>query len=90
MSITAKTKKTQCQRLFAYLRKNRRKGITSLEAAKELDMVCLHKRVAEIENLFPVEITHRAKDMNEPVIRITRTDELSATGSTVTRYKLAR
>jgi hypothetical protein len=89
MSITTKTKKTQCQRLLAYLRKNR-KGITSLEAAKELDMVCLHKRIAELEGAYPVEITHQAKDLCSPVIRITRTDELSATGSTVTRYKLAR
>ena len=82
-----KTKpKTQCQRLLAYLRKNR-KGITTMEAFRELGITCVHKRIAELEGAFDtfphppwVEFRHK----------ITRTRELTATGSTVTRYKLAR
>jgi len=86
MSITAKTKKTQCQRLLAYLRKNR-KGITTMEAFRELGITCVHKRIAELEGA--------AKQIKEyPFLvqahRITRTPERTATGSTVTRYKLAR
>ena len=48
MSITAKNKKTQCQRLLAYLRKNR-KGITTMEAFEHLRITCVHKRIAELE-----------------------------------------
>ena len=88
MSITANTKKTQCQRLLAYLRKNRSKGITSLEAAVNLGIVCLHKRIADLEADFCREWIDTRFQGNRATI--TRTKELSATGSTVTRYKLAR
>ena len=87
MSITAKTKKTQCQRLLAYLRKNKR-GITTMEAFRELGITCVHKRISDIEELFWRE--WMPEDSAAPLKRITRTPERTATGSTVTRYKLAR
>ena len=81
-----KTKpKTQCQRLLAYLRKNR-KGITTMEAFRELGITCVHKRIAELE------FTQIGVDEDKYPIcpTITRTKERTATGSTVTRYKLKR
>ena len=88
MSITAKTKKTQCQRLLAYLRRHK-KGITTMEAFEHLRITCVHKRIAELES-----VTHPPQ-FNGVVIPkrvywITRTPERTATGSIVTRYKLAR
>jgi len=74
MSITAKTKKTQKQILLAYLKRVKR-GITSLEAAIYLHMVCVHKRVAELIKA------------GWPIIKV---PELTANGKTITRYKLAR
>lgn len=79
-------KKTQRQRLLAYLRKNR-KGITTMEAFQHLGITCVHKRIAEIED--------EIEELTQPpwfVYRhtITRTPERTASGSIVTRYKLAR
>jgi len=87
-----KTKpKTQCQIVLADLKRNK-KGITSLEAAVRLGIVCLHKRIAEIDGLPEQWITHRkpTSSDNAKWIKIERTPERTATGSTVTRYKLAR
>jgi len=92
MSITAKTKKTQCQRLLAYLKKHRSKGITTMEAFRELGITCVHKRIAELEGIGTWE-PDPYNPSCESFIRqhtITRTPERTATGSTVTRYKLAR
>ena len=79
-------KTSQPRRVEAYLRKNRR-GITTMEAFRELGITCVHKRIAELEGM--------AKEIKEyPFLvqahPITRTPERTATGSTVTRYKLAR
>ena len=81
--------KTQNQRLLAYLRKHR-KGITTMEAFQNLGICRLSERIREIQGAYPVEITHKVKDQNDPVIRITKTRETTPTGATVTRYKLAR
>lgn len=87
------TKKTQCQRLLAYLRKNR-KGITTMEAFRELGITCVHKRIAELEGdtpNFPESIAAMLQKQGyQGFVSITRTRETTATGSTVTRYKLAR
>jgi hypothetical protein len=81
-------KQSQCQRLLAYLKKHR-KGITTMEAFRELGITCVHKRIAELEECgevhpdtcgFPRFFRHK----------ITRTKERTASGSIVTRYKLAR
>jgi len=82
------TKKTQCQRLLAYLRKNR-KGITTMEAFRELGITCVHKRIAELEDHGEHRLVNGRWDWI-PAHNITRTRETTATGSTVTRYKLAR
>ena len=75
--------KTQNQRLLAYLRKNR-KGITTMEAFEHLRITCLHKRISELENSWEFD----GKTFASP--NITRTKERTASGSIVTRYKLAR
>ena len=67
-------KKSQVQRLLAYLKKHR-KGITTMEAFENLRICCLHKRISDIEKLGH---------------NITRTREHTPGGATVTRYKLAR
>lgn len=72
-------KKTQNQRLLAYLRKHR-KGITQLEAFTELGICRLSERVREIEGTA----------CEVPQCCITRTRETAPNGATVTRYKLAR
>lgn len=84
-------KKSQCQRLLAYLKKNRR-GITTMEAFEHLRITCVHKRIADIE-----EIGDWEPDPHDPICasfiptyKITRTPERTASGSIVTRYKLAR
>jgi hypothetical protein len=81
-------KQSQCQRLLAYLRKHR-KGITTMEAFRELGITCVHKRIAELESELVAEkrgdFTHFVRPH-----RITRTREKTASGATVTRYKLAR
>ena len=84
--MTTKKPKSQRERLLAYLKKNRR-GITTMEAFEHLRITCVHKRIADIECM--------AKETNEyPFIvaayKITRTPERTASGSIVTRYKLAR
>lgn len=79
------TKKTQCQQLLAYIKKNR-KGITTMEAFEHLRITCLHKRIAELERTSDYNIN--SKSWSFPTI--TRTRETTATGSTVTRYRLAR
>jgi hypothetical protein len=81
------TKKTQRQRLLAYLRKNR-KGITTMEAFRELGITCLHKRIAELETIpYPYKL---GDEEIWVTAAITRTPERTASGSIVTRYKLAR
>jgi len=79
------TKKTQCQRLLAYLRKNR-KGITTMEAFENLRITCLHKRISELEE--SLHFNERTNTLFRVVI--TRSTERTESGSTVTRYKLAR
>jgi hypothetical protein len=79
-------KQSQCQRLLAYLKKNR-KGITTMEAFEHLRITCVHKRIAELED--------ETDTFNHPPFvrwrhAITRTREKTASGSIVTRYKLAR
>jgi len=83
MNIT--TKKTQCQRLLAYLRKNR-KGITTMEAFRELGITCVHKRISEIER-SPIGATDHCYPR---FINITRTPERTDSGARIIRYKLAR
>jgi hypothetical protein len=78
-------KQTQCQRLLAYLKKNR-KGITTMEAFEHLRITCLHKRIAEIEGMIIGSDDHGYAIS----VIITRTREKTASGSIVTRYKLAR
>lgn len=86
--MKTKTKQTQCQRLLAYLRKNR-KGITTMEAFRELGITCVHKRIAELEQEGTIcqGWTHATWI---PAYTITRHREKTASGATVTRYKLAR
>lgn len=86
MSITKK-KQSQCQRLLAYLRKNR-KGITTMEAFRELGITCVHKRIAELEEQFWIE--WMPEQSAAPVNRIIRTPERTAEGARIIRYKLAR
>ena len=76
-------KQSQCQRLLAYLRKNR-KGITTMEAFRELGITCVHKRISELGNSWEFD----GKTFVLP--NIIRTKERTASGSIVTRYKLAR
>jgi hypothetical protein len=75
--------KSQPQRLLAYLKKNR-KGITTMEAFEHLRITCVHKRISELENSWEFD----GKTFVLP--NITRTKERTASGSIVTRYKLAR
>lgn len=74
-------KQSQCQRLLAYLKRHK-KGITTMEAFRELGITCVHKRIAELE------LTREFMEFGG--LDITRTKERTATGSIVTRYKLAR
>ena len=78
-------KQSQCQRLLAYLKKNR-KGITTMEAFQHLGITCVHKRIAEIDGA--PEWNNKTQDVH--TISIIRTPERTASGSTVTRYKLSR
>ena len=78
-------KQSQCQRLLAYLKKNRR-GITTMEAFEHLRITCVHKRIAEIDGA--PEWNNKTQDVD--ILSITRTPERTASGSIVTRYKLAR
>jgi hypothetical protein len=73
-------KKTQNQRLLAYLRKHR-KGITQLEAFTALGICRLSERVRELEG-YAYEYF--------PQCHIARTRETAPSGATVTRYKLAK
>lgn len=82
------TKKTQCQQLLAYLKKNRKQGITTMEAFRELGITCVHKRISELQEALWREWDNSTRDGVSP--HITRTKERTATGSTVTRYKLPR
>ena len=86
LSKTMKTKpKTQCEELARYLNKHRSKGITTLEAAIELGICCLHKRMGELED--PASYYNYKRNL--PGLKIDRIDE-NSNGSTRTRYKLAR
>ena len=78
-------KQSQCQRLLAYLKRHK-KGITTMEAFRELGITCVHKRIAEIDGA--PEWNNKTQDVD--TLSIIRTPERTATGSTVTRYKLAR
>ena len=86
-------KQSQCQRLLAYLKKNP-KGITTMEAFEHLRITCVHKRIAELEGNtpdFPDAIVKMLqKQGHQGFVNIARTREKTATGSIVTRYKLAR
>ncbi len=84
--LTMKTtkKQSQCQRLLAYLKKNR-KGITTMEAFEYLRITCVHKRIAELEEIGQLDGYNWIQ-----ANFITRTKERTASGSIVTRYKLAR
>ena len=78
-------KQSQCQRLLSYLRKNR-KGITTMEAFQHLGITCVHKRIAGIDGA--PEWNNKTQDVD--ILSIIRTPERTASGSIVTRYKLAR
>ena len=78
-------KQSQCQRLLAYLKKHR-KGITTMEAFRELGITCVRKRIAEIDGA--PEWNNKTQDVD--TLSIIRTPERTASGSIVTRYKLAR
>jgi hypothetical protein len=86
-------KQTQCQRLLAYLKRNR-KGITTMEAFEHLRITCVHKRIAELEGNTPdfpdAVVNMLQKQGHQGFVNITRTKERTASGSIVTRYKLAR
>ena len=74
-------KQSQCQLLLAYLKKHR-KGITTMEAFEHLRITCVHKRIAELEQTREfMEFGGR---------NMLRIKERTASGSIVTRYKLAR
>ena len=77
-------KQSQCQRLLAYLKKHR-KGITTMEAFRELGITCVHKRISELEEIGELD-GYNWKQAHF----ITRTKERTTFGSIVTRYKLAR
>ena len=79
-------KQSQCQRLLAYLRKNR-KGITTMEAFEHLRITCVHKRISEIEDQHEVLTAAPWRRYHHTIFR---TPERTASGSIVTRYKLAR
>lgn len=81
--MKTKKPKSQCQRLLSYLRKNR-KGITTMEAFRELGITCVHKRISDLERSWEFD----GFAFDSPTI--TRTPERTASGSIVTRYKLAR
>ena len=74
-------KQSQRQRLLAYLKKNRR-GITTMEAFEHLRITCVHKRIAELEQT--------REFMEFGGLDMLRIKERTASGSIVTRYKLAR
>jgi len=78
--------KTQNQRLLSYLKKNR-KGITTMEAFSELGICRLSERIRELEAIG-AELAY--PPWFAPAHDISRTRETSASGVTVTRYKLAR
>ena len=84
---TATPKKTQTQRLLSYLRKNRR-GITTMEAMRELQICRLSERIREIEAI-PCGETNGLFSWKSRYF-ITRTRETAPNGSTVTRYRLSR
>lgn len=84
--MKTKTKQTQCQRLLAYLKKHR-KGITTMEAFRELGITCVHKRIAELEAQYEYMLQ---PPWHLQLYPITRHREKTAGGATVTRYKLAR
>ena len=86
MKTTTPKKQSQRQRLLAYLKKNKR-GITTMEAFEHLRITCVHKRIADIESIG-AELSQ--PPWFAPAYHITRTPERTASGSTVTRYKLAR
>ena len=79
-------KQSQCQRLLAYLKKNR-KGITTMEAFDHLRITCVHKRIAELEAITGSDWMTGQIFL---AYNITRTPERTVSGSIVTRYKLAR
>jgi hypothetical protein len=83
--MTTTPKKSQCQRLLAYLKKNR-KGITTMEAFRELGITCVHKRIAELEEC--IHRDERTQTLYQVIID--RKPERTASGSIVTRYKLVR
>ena len=84
---TATKKTSQPRKVEAYLRKNRKQGITTMEAFQHLGITCLHKRVAELgKELFD----DWWDDPTKPRWIITRTPERTASGTTITRYKLAK
>lgn len=88
MKTTTPKKKSQCQRLLAYLKRHR-KGITTMEAFRELGITCVHKRIAELEEVGEW-VTGKCYPQFVRTHTITRTKERTASGSIVTRYKLAR
>ena len=84
---TATKKTSQPRRVEAYLRKNRKAGITTMEAFQHLGITCVHKRIAELEAIL---FEDWWADTTKPKWHISRTPELSASGTTVTRYKLVK
>ena len=93
MKTATPKKKSQCQQLLSYLRKNRR-GITTMEAMRELQICRLSERIRELEGDtadFPEATANMLQKAGyQGFVNITRTRETAPNGSTVTRYKLAR
>ena len=80
-------KTSQPRRVEAYLRKNRKQGITTMEASDHLRITCLHKRIAELQIIL---LDDWWEDTTKPCWVISKTPERTATGTTVTRYKLVK
>lgn len=78
-------KHTQKRALLKWLKRHP-KGITTMEAFEHLRITCVHKRIAEIDGA--PEWNNKTQDVD--TLSITRTPERTASGSIVTRYKLAR
>lgn len=87
--MKATKNKSQTQRLLAYLKKHK-KGITTMEAFRELGICRLSQRILELEDT----VSHSAWDASGTEIEarfynITRHKERHG-NSNVVRYKLAK
>ena len=88
MKTATPKKKSQCQQLLSYLRKNRR-GITTMEVMLELGICRLSERIREIEAIGHFKAGVLTDRWHAEYV-ITRTRETAPNGSTVARYRLSR